>query len=53
MKSQNCTNNFALFTKLLARFATPLVAQNTIKLNENERNSGRCTTQSSGKGVNG
>ena len=43
--------NFALFRKHLARFATLLTAQDTSKLTGNERNTGRCTTQSSGKGV--
>ena len=45
--------NFVLFSKHLARFATPLSAQDTNKLTENEMNSGRCSTQSSGKDVNG
>ena len=37
----------------LAHFATPLTAHDTRKLTENETNTGRCTTQSSGNGVNG
>ena len=45
--------HFLLFRKQIARFATPLTAQDTSKLMENERNTDRCTTQSSGKGVNG
>ena len=44
--------NFEIFRKHFARFVTPLTAQNTSKLTENERNTGRSTTQSSGKGVN-
>ena len=47
------TINFALFRKHLACFATSLTAQDKNKLTENERNTDRCTTQSSGKGVNG
>ena len=47
------TINFALFRKHFASFVTPLTAQDAGKLTENKRNTGRCTTQSSGKGVNG
>ena len=47
------TINFELFRKHLARFATPLTAQDTSKLAKNERNTARCTTQNCGKGVNG
>ena len=46
------TINFALFRKHLAHFLTPLTVQDTSKLPENERNTGRCSTQSSGKGMN-
>ena len=46
------TISFVVFRKHLARFATPLTAQDKSKLAENERNTGRCTAQSSGKGVN-
>ena len=41
------TINFALFRKQLARFPILLTAQDTSKLIENERNTDRCTTQSS------
>ena len=34
-------------------FSKPLTAQDTSKLTEDEGNTGRRTTQSSGKGVNG
>ena len=44
--------NFALFRKHLARFPTPITAQETNKLTENKRNTGICTTQSSERGVN-
>ena len=47
------TINFTLFRNHLARFATPLTAQDTSKLTENETNTGRCTTLNNGKGVYG
>ena len=47
------TINFALFREHLARFATTLTGQDTNKFTENERNTGRCTAQSSRKVVNG
>ena len=46
------TIDFALFRQELARFVTPLTAHDTSKLTENQEDTGRCTTQSSGKGVN-
>ena len=49
-----CTHyQFCAFRKHLASFATTLTAQDTSKLIENERNTGRSTTQISGKDVNG
>ena len=48
-----CTINFACYRKHLTRFATPHTAHDTSKLTEYKRNTGRCTTQCSGKGVNG
>ena len=47
------TINFALSRKHPARFSTSLTAQDISKLTKNERNTGICTTQSSGKGMNG
>ena len=48
----SCTHiQFYTFRKHPARFATPLTAQDTGKLTEKDRNTGRCTTHSSGKGV--
>ena len=45
--------HFCVFKKHLARFTTPLIAEDTNKLTENERNTDRCTTESSEKGLNG
>ena len=48
-----CTHyQFYGFRKHLARFTTPLAAQDTSKLTENKRNTGRYITQISEKGVN-
>ena len=44
------TVKFAIFRKHLA---TPLTAQDTHKLTANERYTGKCTIQSSGKDENG
>ena len=51
----SCTQyQFCDFRKNLARFSKPLTVQDKSKLTENEKKTySRCTTQSSGKGVNG
>ena len=50
----SCTRyQFCAFQEASSRFATSLMVQDKRKLSKNEINTSKCTTQSSGKDVNG